>query len=242
MTATLCLIPARGGSKGIPRKNLMPVAGQPLIVWTIRQALAMAHEVRVLVSTDDAEIAEVARAAGAEVPFLRPPELALDTTATEPVVEHVIDRLAEAGERPRRVMLLQATSPVRLDGTLDRALREFEETGVDSMVGAVAQAPFLWWAADPPQADYDVAARPRRQDLTRKTLRYRETGSLYVTATEIYEQLHNRLGGRIGLFEMDEVEGVDIDTDIDLTITESFLLAQEKRSFARSEAEKDTQA
>lgn len=215
MTSTLCVIPARGGSKGVPRKNLRDLAGKPLIVWTIEQALAV-PELDVLVTTDDEEIAAVARSAGARVPWLRPADLAEDTTPTEPVVRHAIGQVTQESGRPDAVMLLQATSPLRREDTLARALREFRATDVDSLVGVVPQAPFLWQATEPPTAAYDVAARPRRQDLTRETLRYRETGSLYVTRTEIYEQFDNRLGGRIGLFVMDENEGIDIDTELDL--------------------------
>lgn len=225
MSRTLCLIPARGGSKGIPRKNLRQVGGKPLIVWTIEQALAIQDEaeIDVVVSTDDQEIAAVAAAAGADVPFLRPPELAEDTTATEPVVLHAIGELTAAGRGPDTVMLLQPTSPLRHSGTLSRALREFRESGVDSIVGVVPQAPFLWWATDPPRADYEVELRPRRQDMTPEMMRYRETGSVYVTRTEIYLEWHNRLGGRIGLFVMDEIEGVDIDTPTDLAFAEQQL-------------------
>ena len=229
MTA-VCVIPARGGSKGVPRKNLRVVAGKPLIVWTIEQALAVTEPLEVVVSTDDDEIASVARDAGASVPFLRPPELAQDTTATEPVVRHALAALDALGTQATTVMLLQATSPVRLPGTLDRALAEFAGSGVDALVGVVPQAPFLWWAGSPPdvppRADYDVDARPRRQDLTSQTLRYRETGSLYVTRRWVYDDLDNRLGGRIGLFVMDEVEGVDVDTEIDLAVAEQQLLAR----------------
>lgn len=214
---TLCVIPARGGSKGVPRKNLREVAGKPLIVWTIEQALAV-DGLDVLVSTDDQEIADVARDAGARVPWLRPANLAQDTTATEPVVRHAIDRVTAERGRPDIVMLLQATSPLRRTGTLTRAMQEFTESGVDSLVGVVPQAPFIWQATEPPSAAYEVGARPRRQDLTRETLRYRETGSVYVTRTDIYERFDNRLGGRIGLFVMDEDEGIDIDTELDLQI------------------------
>lgn len=220
---TLCVIPARGGSKGVPRKNLLEVGGKPLIVWTIEQALAT-EGLDVLVSTDDEEIAAVARRAGARVPWLRPAALAQDTTATEPVVRHAIEQVTAEHARPDAVMLLQATSPVRHDDTLTRALAEFSDTGVDSMVGVVEQAPFIWRATDPPTAAYDVTARPRRQDLTRETLRYRETGSLYVTRTEIYERHDNRLGGRIGLFVMAEDEGIDIDTEVDIALAEKFLV------------------
>lgn len=218
----LCVIPARGGSKGIPRKNLREVAGKPLIVWTIEHALAV-DDLDVLVSTDDGEIAEVARAAGARVPWLRPSHLAEDTTATEPVVRHAIDEVTTESGRPAAVMLLQATSPVRHVGTLARAVAQFDATGVDSMVGVVEQAPFVWQAGDPPVASYDVTRRPRRQDLTEDSRRFRETGSLYVTRTAIYETHDNRLGGRIGLFVMADEEGIDIDTDLDLRLAEAIL-------------------
>jgi N-acylneuraminate cytidylyltransferase len=221
------VIPVRGGSKGIPRKNLREVAGKPLVVWTIEQALAVTVPVEVVVSTDDEEIASVARDAGASVPFLRPPELAQDSTPTEPVVRHALATLDALGTQASTVMLLQATSPVRLPGTLDRALSEFAASGVDSMVGVVPQAPFLWWAGSPPdlppRADYPIDARPRRQDLTSETLRYRETGSIYVTRRWVYDDLDNRLGGRIGLFLMDEVEGIDVDTELDLAVAEEQL-------------------
>ena len=222
---TLCVIPARGGSKGVPRKNLLDVGGKPLIVWTIEQALAVPH-LDVLVSTDDGEIAEVARAAGARVPWLRPAKMAQDATPTEPVVRHAVEQVTADRGRPEAVMLLQATSPVRHDDTLARALDEFTITGVDSMVGVVEQPPFIWQAGDPPTAAYDVAARPRRQELTGEARRYRETGSLYLTRTTIYEQHDNRLGGRIGLFVMAEDEGIDIDTELDVALAVRLLTAQ----------------
>ena len=222
---TLCVIPARGGSKGVPRKNLLDVGGKPLIVWTIEQALAV-PDLDVLVSTDDPDIAEVARAAGARVPWLRPDELAQDTTPTEPVVRHAIAQVTEDRGRPDAVMLLQATSPVRHVGTLARALFEFADTSVDSMVGVVEQPPFIWQAGNPPTAAYDVAARPRRQDLTEEARRYCETGSLYVTRTEVYEQHDNRLGGRIGLFVMAEDEGIDIDTELDVALAVRLMTAR----------------
>ena len=120
-------------------------------------------------------------------------------------------------------MLLQATSPVRLPGTLARALAEFAATGVDSMVGVVAAGAvhLAGRPTRPTRGATTSTARPRRQDLTAETLRYRETGSLYVTRTWVYDELDNRLGGRIGLFVMDEVEGIDIDTELDLALAEA---------------------
>lgn len=226
----LCLIPARGGSRGVPRKNLRDVAGKPLIVWTIEQALALEGDVRVVVSTDDDEIAQVAAAAGAEVPFRRPEVLARDETATEPVVLHALDALAADGYRPDAVVLLQATSPCRRAGSIARALAQFERESVDALVGVVPEAPFLWQATEPATPSYDVARRPRRQELAPEDHRYRETGSIYVTRTAIYEQRANRLGGRVALFVMDEIEGIDVDTELDLRLAEvclEQLLAEE---------------
>jgi len=222
----LCVVPARGGSKGVPRKNLRVVGGKPLIVWTLERALAARPAMDVVVSTDDEEIAAVARAAGALVPFLRPADLARDTTPTEPVVRHAIAQARQADAAPDAVMLLQATSPVRLPGTLSRAAAQLEATGVDSLVGVVPQAPFIWTegTADAgPSPAYDVTARPRRQDLTPATLRYRETGSLYLTRTWVYDELDNRIGGRVGLFVMDELEGIDVDTELDLEVADRTL-------------------
>lgn len=221
MTSTLALIPARGGSKGIPRKNLKPLAGKPLLAWTIEQALATPG-LDVCVSTEDAEIADVARQTGARV-IIRPDELAQDTTATEPVVEHAIKALSAEGARPDQVMLLQATSPVRLPDTMIRALREFAASGADSMVGVVPEPIFIWQKEPRVQALYPFQNRPRRQDMTPEQLRYRETGSLYLTRTEIYEKAHNRLGGRIELFVMDPVEGTDIDAPRDFALAEDTL-------------------
>lgn len=218
----LCVIPVRGGSKGVPGKNRRIVAGKPLVVWTIEQALA-AEGLDVLVSTDDPQLADIARDAGADVPFLRPAELAQDTTATEPVILHAIRHREAEGRKPDAVMLLQATSPVRLPGTLDRAAAQFQASGVDSLVGVVPQTPFLWRVGEPPQACYDVDARPRRQEMSQEDLYYYENGSLYITRTEIYENQHNRIGGTVGLFIMDEAEGVDIDTLVDLRVAEQVL-------------------
>ncbi|MDO5750274.1 MAG: acylneuraminate cytidylyltransferase family protein [Rothia sp. (in: high G+C Gram-positive bacteria)] len=232
----LCVIPVRGGSKGIPRKNLREIAGKPLVAWTIEQALAAAdevapeHELRVIVSTDDTELADIARRYGAEVPFMRPAHLAEDTTATEPVIEHAIEYVSDNGWAPDAVMLLQATSPVRLPGTLARAVHQFVENGKDSMVGVIPMGPFVWtWHADgEPTAEFDVMNRPRRQELTKETFRYRENGSMYITKTDVYTQHHNRLagypGGSIDLFMLEEVEGVDIDAPIDFSVAEHQLL------------------
>ena len=226
--SVLAVIPARGGSKGIPRKNLLPVGGKPLIAWTIAQALEARGdgEVIVAVSTEDAEIAAVARAHGASV-IDRPAELAGDTAPTEPTVLHAMDVVEGDGAQLDAVVLLQATSPVRRPDTIRRAIAQFRRTAVDSLVGVVPESPFFWRlpesAGQSAVAAYDVTARPRRQELTPEQLHYFENGSLYVTAPHIYRTHENRIGGRTGLFVLDEVEGVDIDTLADVAAAESML-------------------
>ena len=156
---TPAVIPARGGSKGVLRKNVKPLQGKPLIVWTIEQALATPGVVP-YVSTEDDEIAAVSRVAGARI-IERPEELAQDDTASEPVIEHAIDVVTrEEGRKPEQVMFLQATSPLRLAGTLERCLTEFAASGADSMVGVVPAEIFLWSGAPAVRAHYPYEARP----------------------------------------------------------------------------------
>lgn len=136
----LGLVTARGGSKGIPRKNIVEVAGKPLVAWTLEAALASSLD-RVVVSTDDGEIADVARRWGGEVPFRRPAELARDDSPHLPVVRHAVEWLEEhEGYRPDVVALLQPTSPLREPRDIDGAIRLMEEKGADSVV-AVAESP-----------------------------------------------------------------------------------------------------
>src|SRR5512135_2953268 len=124
MTETLALIPARGGSKGIPRKNIRFFAGYPLIAWSIAAAKQSSCVTRVIVSTDDPEIAAVAREYGAETPFLRPAELAQDNTTDLPVFEHALHWLKEnEGYKPEVVIQLRPTSPVRPKDCVDSAVK-----------------------------------------------------------------------------------------------------------------------
>ena len=219
----LCVIPARGGSKGVPGKNLRNVGGRPLIAWSIRHALDSQTPLRVIVSTDSEEIAEVARELGAEVPFLRPADLATDAAPTEPTILHAIEWVRNEGWEPNLVVLLQATSPIRSADSIDRAIAQLVAEGADSLVGVVPSSPFLWHAGDPPTAEYPILRRPRRQDMTDAMIPLRETGSLYVTRTAIYDDLANRIGGKVSLFAMDESEGLDIDTEIDILLADRLL-------------------
>jgi len=151
-TEIIAIIPARGGSKGIPRKNIRPFAGHPLIAYSIAAALQAERVTRVIVSTDDEEIAEVARHYGAETPFLRPAELAADRTMDLPVFQHALTWLAEnEGYHPDAVVHLHATTPVRPQDCVDQAVRLLlEHPESDCVRGVVepGQNPYKMWKID----------------------------------------------------------------------------------------------
>lgn len=153
MPEVLAIIPARGGSKGIPRKNIRPFSGAPLIAWSIAAALQSQTVTRVIVSTDDEEIAAVARACGAETPFLRPAQFAEDKTTDLPVFQHALQWLAEhEGYRPDVVVQLRPTSPIRPKGCVDDAVRTLlQHPDADSVRGIVpaGQNPHKMWVLDP---------------------------------------------------------------------------------------------
>jgi CMP-N,N'-diacetyllegionaminic acid synthase len=221
--AYLAVIPARGGSKGVPRKNLRPLLGTSLLQWSISHVERAETPMRVVVTTDDPEIARVASEAGAEVPFLRPAELSSDEAPTEPAVLHALEAVAP-GSAIRDVVLLQPTSPVRRDGSLDEAVRQYEASGADSLVSVVRSSPFLWRGPrSDPSPLYDVGNRRRRQDLAEDEHVYQETGSIYITSVEALVGSRNRISGRTILFEMTPDESLDVDSEEDLRLAEQLL-------------------
>jgi N-acylneuraminate cytidylyltransferase len=224
--STLVIIPARGGSKGIPRKNVLPLLGKPLIVWTIEAARQAQLVTRVVVSTDDEEIAEVARGAGAEV-LMRPAELAEDNTATEPVLVHVLDTLRETeGYQPDIVVLAQCTSPLRGAEVMDAGIGRLLETGCDCVLTV---APVMHWhlrgEIGPEgewRAEYAFLERGFSQQHARK---FSENGALYVLRREVLEIFGNRLGGDVRALVMDWAHSVDIDRAEDLELAELLMKA-----------------
>ena len=185
----LGVTPARGGSKSIPGKNVYPLAGKPLIVWTLEAGQRSVLLDRIVVSTDDEEIAEVSREAGAEV-IMRPAELATDTAHTEPVLVHVLEQLEQTeGYVPDAVALLQCTSPLRGARVIDAGIRKLGETGCDVVMTV---APLEHWSLcgqiteeDKFEPEYDYHGRRFTHELAEK---YSENGALYVTRTHILRE------------------------------------------------------
>ncbi len=225
----LGIITARGGSKCLPRKNVLPLHGKPLIEYTIQAAQAAgAVFYRVVVSTEDAEIAEIARCAGADVPFLRPRELALDGTPTLPVLQHAVDYVERSdGVVIDWVMILQPTSPLRTSEDIEAAA-ELAAAGNCDTVVSVRRAnnchPYKIKKMDAAGclvAFIDGSVEPaRRQDLAPDA--YQRNGAIYLVRRD--RLLENRLyGDRIRAYVMPEEKSVDIDTNIDFLLAEALL-------------------
>ena len=214
----MAVIPARGGSKRLPSKNLHLLAGLPLIAHTIRQAIDARWVETVFVSTDSAEIADIAEVHGASV-IRRPGDLAGDTASSESAVLHALDLIeAEHGSQPN-VMMLQCTSPVRRPQDIDDAVEQFFAERADSLLSACRTKHFLW-RRNPSGAfpiNYDLGFRPRSQDIEAQ---FQENGSIYITKTELLRETGNRLGGRIAVYEMDFWSQFEIDDADDLALIE----------------------
>ena len=206
----LAIIPARGGSKGIPRKNLRLLAGKPLIAHTIEHALRARQVSRTVVSTDDTEIAEVSRKCGAEV-VMRPAELATDTAGSDLVLLHALSYLEEKeGFIPSLVVFLQATSPLRRLNDIDNAINQLVGDGADSLLSVTESSEFIWKQVEGgfTSITFDYRNRKRRQELEKI---YYENGSIYLTKPEILRKCKNRLGGRISTYLMESWQRADID-------------------------------
>ncbi len=212
----LAIIPARGGSKGVPRKNIRSLLGLPLIAWSIRHAQQSTAITRCIVSTEDAEIAEVAKKYGAEV-VERPTDLASDTAATEPVMLHVLEHLDQTENyQPDWVVLLQATSPIRTPDLIDRAISKAGSDNYDSLLTVTPVNRFFWKErSGAGESLYDFRHRPRRQDIRREDRFFEENGNVYVTSRQTLLAEKNRLGGRVALLETSELEALEIDTETD---------------------------
>jgi CMP-N,N'-diacetyllegionaminic acid synthase len=222
VTTNLCapvIIPARGGSRRVAHKNLIPIAGRPLLAHTIRHAHAAENVSEVLVSTDDDEIAAVAEREGATV-VRRPRELAGDDVSSEQVLLHALDE--RGGPDPELLVFLQATSPARRPGDIDAAIELVVREHADSLFSACREVVHTWMRKDGDlcSISYDWRNRVRTQEMAPQ---WRENGSIYVLRPWVLRQQGNRLGGQIAVYEMDFWSSVDLDDANDIELLDWIL-------------------
>ena len=226
----LALVPARSGSKGLPRKNVRPLAGRPLVAWPIATALRAATVDRVVVSTDDEGIAAIARDAGADVPFMRPADLASDTASSTDVVRHALDTLAAAGAEYDYLVLLEPTSPLTEPEDVDSALQSLHAARgrADSIVGisrleahhpeynvALRQDGLVH-----PYGAKDFGTLKRRQDI--EDIYFLE-GSLYASAVDVFLRRGTFYHERTLGYPVPRWKAFEVDELIDLICIEALL-------------------
>jgi CMP-N-acetylneuraminic acid synthetase len=226
----LALIPARGGSKGIPGKNIRPFAGHPLIAYSIAAGLQAATVTRVVVSTDDEAIAEVVRACGAEIPFMRPAEFAQDNTLDLPVFEHALHWLAEhESYQPDVVVQLRPTSPIRPRGLVDAAVRLLLATPqADAVRGVVpaGQNPYKMWFIDSSDGRLapilSLAGVREPYNAPRQVLPpvYWQTGHIDAIRPATILEQHSMSGRVLMPVQIDPRYTVDIDNLLDWQLAE----------------------
>ena len=215
------IIPARGGSKGIPRKNLIQLMGKPLLVYTIDQSLSSALINKTIVSTDDDTIKTIAENNGAKV-IMRPDELSGDLSTSEEVLKHAIGVLKEKGEKPDIIVFLQCTSPIRRKWDIDKQIEKLFDGNYDSVFSVTKTKIFIWKKIDGDlmSLNYNYKNRPMRQN---KNIEYNETGSIYVFKTNVFEKENNRICGKFGMYEMPYECSFDIDDYFDLWLCEKII-------------------
>lgn len=219
----LAIIPARGGSKGIPHKNIINLCGRPLISYTIEAAIRSKYIDYTIVSTDDEEIAKVSKGYGAEIPFLRPAELATDTSKTVESVIYTIRTLQEGGKFFDTIVLLQPTQPLRTSEDIDSAIEKYYACGNVALasVSEVDDHPILIRAIENEKLIplLNISSTCRRQDMPAF---YRVNGCIYINEiSEVNE--HTSFNDNVLSYIMDKSHSVDIDEELDLTIAEYYL-------------------
>lgn len=218
----VAIIPARGGSKGLPQKNLAECGGKPLIAWSIEHAIDSHMVDEVYVTSDDPSILEAASNYGA-LTIQRPKELAGDDSSSEEALIHAIKEIRSRGADIELVVFLQATSPLRDFSDLDKAIAKLKRDKLDSLLSVSPIHDFFIWveSADGPKAvNHDPAFRKRRQELPTK---YLENGSFYIFYAEQFLSTKNRVHGAIGMFPMETHKTQQIDDQADLMICNALL-------------------
>ena len=223
----ISIIPARGGSKRIPKKNIRLLNGKPLIAYSIELSLRCENIDRTIVSTDDPDIARIAKDYGAEV-LLRSNELSGDLISTEPVMLDILKQLKVDNYDPDYVVLLQPTTPLRSLYSLNEGLKLILGSQADTLL-SVCEIPHYYLSGHFEKGDYclDYKSRPFSQTMEKK---YRENGALYITKKDFLLKHENRIGGKIKAIVMNEIESIDIDEPKDFELAEQMMSFYQKET------------
>jgi len=219
----VCIIPARGGSEGIPKKNLLPLCGQPLIGWTIDSALEAQEIDEIFVSTDDDEIANFAKNKGVKV-IKRPVEISGGDASSESAIIHALNVIEESVDcKITLTVFLQATSPLRVRGDIAKAILLFRDSNADSLFSSSVAADLTLWNNGPhglESVNFDYKQRLTRQVAP---IQYVENGSIYIFRPELLLETGNRLGGRIETYIMQPWQIHEIDVQEDAELVEYYM-------------------
>lgn len=221
----VALICARGGSKKLPRKNILPLKGKPLIAWSIEHAKAVARVGRVIVSTDSEEIAAIARDAGADVPFMRPAELARDDSNEWHVWRHALDHIkADEGRYPDALLSVPATAPLRAVSDLERCLDRFEKRDADVVITVTDanRSPYFNMVKMLDDGSVGLVIPPQGQVFRRQDapVVYDMTTVAYVARPEFVMTRDRIFEGRVAHVHIPPERALDIDTPMDFQIAE----------------------
>lgn len=224
--STVAIIAARGGSKGIPRKNLTPVCGKPLLHWTILHCLNSTSIDKVYVTSDNSSILSYASSMGS-TPIERPLQHSTDTSSSEDAWIHALDFIVTKEKLdPRLLVLPQATSPIRHPSDFDCAIKHFRDNNLDSLLSVCKVEDRFIWGYDEDRTfvslNYDYNSRSMRQSIPHT---YLENGSFYITTPSGLQTSRNRLSGLIGFYEMESYKQFQIDNLSDIPLAEAMLHA-----------------
>ena len=217
--SVIAFIPVRGGSKSIPLKNIKPFCGKPLVFWTAKAANDSVYVDKVIIASDSREILHTAESLGLEKVSLyeRDPANAQDNSSTESVM---LEYISSAGlDDEYTFILVQATSPLTTAQDIDGAMKIFREGGCDSLL-TCSRTKRFFWNPDGTPINYDYRVRPRRQDFAGTLM---ENGAFYISTVKAVRESGCRLSGKIGVYEMPEYCGVEIDEPADWKAAEELM-------------------
>jgi CMP-N-acetylneuraminic acid synthetase len=242
----LAIIPARGGSKKVPGKNIRPLNGRPMLAYSVIEAKRSRYITRVIVSTDDEKIAAAGKEAGAEVPFTRPAELAGDKVTDLPVFQHALRFLAEKeGYRPEMVVHLRPTAPLRTAAHIDKGIEMLRDSNADAVrsVTGAGQHPYKMWRFDegnrmlPFMPFLTMADEKFNQPRQQLPPAFIQNGSVDVVWARVILEKNSMTGNPVLGMVMDELESVNVDNEEDFLLAEALMAKREDAETAAEDTE-----